>query len=49
MMRRKTRRKMRRRRHIVLGGPWDSVTAYNWDNNPTYNQGKPYKPIEGGV
>ena len=21
----------------LLGGPWDLVTIYNWDNNPTYN------------
>ena len=21
----------------LLGGPWDSVTVYNWAYNPTYN------------
>ena len=20
-----------------LGGPWDLVTTYTWDDNPTYN------------
>ena len=29
----------------VLGGPWDLVTTYNWDYNPTYNAGNPCKHI----
>ena len=35
----------RSRVQAVLGGPWDLVTTYNWDYNPTYNCGNPYKPI----
>ena len=31
----------------VLGGPWDLVSTYNWDYNPTCNRGNPYKPIQG--
>ena len=26
----------------VLGGPWDLVTTYNWDYNPTCNWGNLY-------
>ena len=26
----------------LLGGPWDLVTTYNWDYNPTCNWGNPY-------
>ena len=22
---------------VLLGGPWDLVTTYNWANSPTYN------------
>ena len=32
---------------VVLGGPRDLVTTYNWDYNPTYKRGNPYKPIQG--
>ena len=27
---------------FLLGGPWDLVTTYNWDYNPTCNWGNPY-------
>ena len=30
---------------LVLGGPWDLVTTYDWDYNPPYNWANPYKPI----
>ena len=32
--------------YSLLGGSWDLVTTYNWDYNPAYNWGKPYKPIK---
>ena len=25
---------------LVLGGPWELVTTYNWASNPTYNPPK---------
>ena len=31
--------------HSLLGGPWDLVTTYSWDYNPTFNWGNPYKPV----
>ena len=30
-----------------LGGPWDLVTTYSWDNNPTYNWVTPISPFRG--
>ena len=31
----------------LLGGPWDLATTYNWDHDPTYSWGNPYKPSRG--
>ena len=31
----------------LLGGPWDLVTTYSWDYNPTYNWGNPLSPFRG--
>ena len=30
---------------VLLGGPWDLVTIYNWGYNPTYTWGNSYEPI----
>ena len=32
--------------YSVLGGPWDLVTTYNWDYNPTYSWGNPHKQAQ---
>ena len=30
-----------------LGGPWDLVTTYSWDDNLTYNWVTPISPFRG--
>ena len=32
---------------IILGSPWDSVTTYSSDYNPTYNWVTPLSPFRG--